>query len=70
MPSTEIREAFEAAIVNDRDSFRSSGKSDAIIRREATLLMKRVELVIENLPDQSMTLLELYEEIAGTAWRG
>lgn len=65
----EIREAFEAAIANDRDNAMCAGKSEARIRREATLLMKKLETVLENLPDQSMTVLELYEEIAGTAWR-
>ena len=68
MPAArEIREAFEAAIANDRDSMAPSGKSEALIRRQATLLMKQVETVIENLPDQTMSVLELYEEIAGTA---
>ena len=67
--SREIRQAFEAAIADDRDNAWSRGKSDKVIRRQATLLMKQVEVVIENLPDQSMTVLELYEEIAGTAWR-
>ena len=65
MASPEIRQAFEAAIATDDGRFIASRKSDTIIRREATLLMKQVEAVIENLPDQSMSVLELYEEIAG-----
>ena len=65
MASHEIREAFEAAIATDDGRFITGRRSDAVIRREATLLMKQVETVIENLPDQSMSVLELYEEIAG-----
>jgi hypothetical protein len=67
----DIREAFEAAIPSGvRSGFHGDSKSDRAIRREATLLMKQVEAVIENLPDQNMTVLELYEEIAGEAWKG
>ena len=65
----EIREAFEAAIVS-QDGFLGTARSEKTIRREATLLMKQVESVIENLPDQSISVLELYEEIAGEAWKG
>ncbi|MER2536899.1 MAG: hypothetical protein ABTQ31_17235 [Rhizobiaceae bacterium] len=68
----DIREAFEAAIddVAGSSFVWSDRKSQTTIRREATLLMKRVERVLENLPDQSMTVLELYEEIAGEACKG
>lgn len=65
MASPEIREAFEAAISADDGWFIAGRRTDKTIRREATLLMKQVETVIENLPDQSMSVLELYEEIAG-----
>lgn len=66
---SEIRDAFEAVIANDDGSVFPVRKSDRAIRRQAALLMKQVEAVIENLPDQTMTVLELYEEIAGEAWR-
>lgn len=68
----EIRQAFEMVCDTGGEYglMPAKPKSDTAIRREATLLIKRVEQVIENLPDQSMTVGELYEEIAGTAWRG
>lgn len=60
----DIRDAFEATV--DAESKRPT----SIVRREATLFMKRVEALIENMPDQTMTLMELHQEIAGEACRG
>lgn len=67
-----IREAFESVIIDGTSSAFGlvRSKSDKTVRREATLLMKRFEAVIERLPDQTMTVLELYEEIAGEACKG
>lgn len=67
----QIREAFELAVEESSTSFATAkAKPPAIVRREANLLMKQFEKVIENLPDQSISLQEFYEEIAGQAWHG
>jgi hypothetical protein len=66
----EIGAAFEAAINTDDDKlFNRKRRSDAEIKREAKLFMKQVEVLLENLPDQSISVLELYQEIAGKAWQ-
>lgn len=65
----DIRFAFEAAAPysptkNGRE------KSPKALQAEVNLFIKRVELLIENLPDQTMSLIELYQEIAGSASDG
>lgn len=65
----DIRDAFEASVDAAVSEF-GRPKSDRDVRQKATLLMKQVERLIENMPDQEMSLSELYQEIAGQAWHG
>lgn len=68
----EIAEAFEAAVDVETTTFDvRRERSEKRIRRDATILMKQVERLIECLEPglELMTLLEFYEEIAGQAWR-
>ena len=66
----DLMEAFIAAINVESSHGSLRYKSDVLIKREATLLAKQVELFIENLEDQDMTLRELYGEIAGQGHYG
>lgn len=66
----DIREAFEQAAKPERESIIDTPISERRVRQAGIVFMKQVEKLIENMPDQSMSLLELYEEIAGEAWHG
>jgi hypothetical protein len=65
----EIAAAFEAAVNTDDAAYIRKRRSDVDVQRDAVLLMKQVETFIENLPDQTISVLELYQEIAGKGWQ-
>lgn len=68
-----VRDALELAVQGSANDYGTAQKSSRRIRRDATILMKSIEPVLENLCNhglEDMTIQELYEEISGQAHLG
>ena len=68
-----IKDAFQQAVDADTTAWKTAIKTDRQIRRDANLLMKSLEPVLEHLCEhgfETMTIQELYNEISGQAHLG